>query len=177
MGPKIPDLSILGSNCHTWNQHPRICLIPKLREIMKCLNLGPKMPYLVFFWGGLEFSKNYSHIWNQHPQICLIGKFCKKKMSKFGTKNASFGYFWARILKNYHHIWNYHPRICLIAKFCKNKQKFLNLGPKMPYLSVFFFFWGGEGGKIWKNCCHIWNQHPQICPITKFKTKTKSKNA
>ena len=23
------------------------------------------------------------------------------KMSKFGTKNALFGYFWARILKNY----------------------------------------------------------------------------
>ena len=26
------------------------------------------------------------------------------KMPKFGTKNALFGYFWARILKNYCHI-------------------------------------------------------------------------
>ena len=25
-------------------------------------------------------------------------------MSKFGTKNAIFGYFWARILKNYYNI-------------------------------------------------------------------------
>ena len=28
------------------------------------------------------------------------------KMLKFGTKNALFGYFLARILKNYCHIWN-----------------------------------------------------------------------
>ena len=39
--------------------------------------------------------------WNSAPQICLIAKLCKKKtrIPKFGTKNAFFGYFWARILK------------------------------------------------------------------------------
>ena len=50
-------------------------------------------------------------------------------MSRFGTKNALFGYFGARILKKilshlkfgvwkqYCHIWNQHPRIVLIGKF------------------------------------------------------------
>ena len=37
-----------------------------------------------------------------HPQICLFAKFHRKtKMPKFGTKNALFGYFWARILKSF----------------------------------------------------------------------------
>ena len=38
-------------------------------------------------------------------------------MPKFGTKNALFGCFWARILKNYFHIWNQPLQICLLAKF------------------------------------------------------------
>ena len=36
----------------------------------------------------------------QHLRICLIAKFCEEsKMPKFGTKNALFEYFWARIKK------------------------------------------------------------------------------
>ena len=50
-------------------------------------------------------------------------------MSKFGTKNALFGYFWARILKNYFHISNQHPQICLIAKFLE-KVKMPKFGTK-----------------------------------------------
>ena len=102
----------------------------------KCLNLGQKMLYLGIF--GLEFLKNYSHISNQRPWICLIAKYREiMKMPKFGTKSALFGYFWARILKNYCHIWNQHPQICLIAKYGKKKQKYVNLGPKLPYLGIF----------------------------------------
>ena len=61
LGPKMHYLGIFGlefSNnyCHTWNQHPRICVNAKFREKIKIyLNLGPKMPYLVIF--GLEFSE------------------------------------------------------------------------------------------------------------------------
>ena len=29
------------------------------------------------------------------------------------------------------------------------------------------------GTEIWKNCCHIWNQHPQICLFAKFHKKIK----
>ena len=57
----------------------------------------------VFF--GQIFLKKYCHILNQHPQIDLIAKFREIiEMDKFGTKNALFGYFWARIFKNYSHI-------------------------------------------------------------------------
>ena len=53
-------------------------------------------------------------------------------MPKFGTKNAWFGYFWAGI-------WKQYCRTFLIAKFriFRKKQKCLNLGSKMPYLSIF----------------------------------------
>ena len=61
------------------------------------------MAYFGIF--GLEFEKKYCHILNQHPQIGLIAKFHEIiKMAKFGSKNALFGYFWARIFKNYSHI-------------------------------------------------------------------------
>ena len=87
------------------------CKIPTPRQ-KKCLDLGPKTPYLGTF--RLEFEKNYCLVWNQHPQICLSTKFREKnktKMPKFGTKNALFGYFWARIWKSYCRIWNQHFRI------------------------------------------------------------------
>ena len=35
--------------CHIWNQHLQISLIAKFYEEKKCLNLGPKMPYLGIF--------------------------------------------------------------------------------------------------------------------------------
>ena len=65
------------------------------------------MPYLATF--GLEFENTiYCHIWNQRLRIFLIAKFReiikippqKIKMSKFGTQNALFRYFWAGILKS-----------------------------------------------------------------------------
>ena len=65
----------------------------------------------------------------------------KIKIRKFRANNAWVGYFWDRILKNYGHIWNRHPQICLTAKFCE-KQKYLNSGPKIPYLDIF-------GLKVW----------------------------
>ena len=55
------------------------------------------MPYLIIF--GLEFLKNCD-IWNQHLQTYQIANIGKNlKFTQFGSKNALFGYFWARILK------------------------------------------------------------------------------
>ena len=55
------------------------------------------MPYLIIF--GLEFLKNCG-IWNQHLQTYQIAKIGEKlKFTQFGSRNALFGYFWARILK------------------------------------------------------------------------------
>ena len=86
-------------------------------------------------------------------------------MPKFGTKNALFAYFWAKIFKNYCHIWNQHPQICLLAKFSE-KTKTPRFGTKNAW---FGHFWTG----ICKQYCHIWNHHPQICIIAKFCGKTK----
>ena len=94
------------------------------------------MPYLGIF--ELEFLKNYCHIWNERPRICLTANFHKKiQMSKFGTKNASFGHFWVRIWKNYRHVWNQHARICLITKFPPPQKKCFYLAAKMLYLGTF----------------------------------------
>ena len=69
-------------------------------------------------------------------------------MSKFGTKNAWFAYFWGAIWKYYCHIWNLHPRICLVAKFgAKTKivkknfvktTKMLKFGTKNVLLGYFW---------------------------------------
>ena len=79
----------------------------------------PKMPYLDFC--GQEFQKNIVRLEISTFKFVFLQSFSKKiKMPKFGTKNAVFGYFWARILKIYYcHIWNQHPWIFLIAKYCE----------------------------------------------------------
>ena len=92
-----------------WNQYFQICLIAKFSEETEMPNfeiknglfeyLWPKMPDLGI--AGLElFKKNYCHIWNQYLWICLIAKYGEIiRIPKFGTKNAFYGYFWARIVK------------------------------------------------------------------------------
>ena len=78
-----------------------------------------------------------------------MAKFCKKtKIPKFRTKNALFGYFWAKILKHYCHIWNQHPQICQIAKF-REKTKMPKFGIKN---ALFGYFWA----RILENYCVIY---------------------
>ena len=56
-------------------------------------------------------------------------------MAKFGTKEALFGHFEARILKKY--IWNQHPQICQFAKF-HDKTVMSRFGTKN---ALFGYFW------------------------------------
>ena len=51
--------------------------------------------------------------------------------------NCLIWVYWRAILKNYCPFCNQHSRICLIAKFGVQKKQSLNLGPKIPNLSVF----------------------------------------
>ena len=61
------------------------------------------MPYLGSF--GLKFKNNIVEFEISSLEFVYFGKFREKmKMPKFGTKNALFGYFGARVLKNYCHI-------------------------------------------------------------------------
>ena len=50
----------------------------------------------------------------------------------------------------------------------KKKQKWLNWGPKMPYLGNFLV-------RTLKIYCDIWNQHPRTCQTGKFRKKTKTR--
>ena len=137
---------LLKNYCHIWNQHLQNIEIVKFLKKQKCLNLGSKMPYLGIFdqkclilvFSGKIFRKTIVIFEISTLEFVNLQNFTKKKtkMPKFGTKNASFGYFWGGIWKQYCHIWNQHPRIFLIAKF-HGKTKCLNLGSKMPYLSIF----------------------------------------
>ena len=71
--------------------------------------------------------KNTSaYIWYQNYLIWL-----------FFTKNAIFGYFWARTLTELLPIWNQHPQICLLGKIHQetNMPKFGT--QKMTYLGIF----------------------------------------
>ena len=99
-------------------------------------------------------------------------------MSKFGTKNARFWYFWREmryLVKSYSHIWNQHLPIFLIPNFVK-KQKGLNYRPKMPYLSIFdqkSCLWEIFGWNLKTKFCLIRNQHLWICLIAKFCRKSR----
>ena len=83
----------------------------------------------------------------------------------FLTKNAVFGYFWARMfLKIYCYISNQHLWLCLIAKYCEIMKR-----PKFETKkSLFRYFWA----RILKN---IWNQHLQISVIVRLCEKKKKK--
>ena len=58
-------------------------------------------------------------------------------MPKFGTKNAVFGYFWARIYKGIIVIFEINTlKFVNLQNFTK-KRKCLNLGPKIHYFGIF----------------------------------------
>ena len=80
-------------------------------------------------------------------------------MPKFGTKNALFGFFWARIKKNIVRCKISTIKFVYFQNFMR-KQKCLNLEPKMPDLCTF----GLE----------FENKHPWICQIVKFRDETKT---
>ena len=86
---------------------------------------------------GLEYENNIVIFEISTLEFVQFVKFCEKiKMHKFGTKNAFFGYCWARILKKLLYYRKSAPLNCLIAKF-PGKAKSLHLVPKIPYLDIF----------------------------------------
>ena len=77
-------------------------------------------------------------------------------ISVFLTKNALFEYFWACILKKLlSYLKSASPNLSIRKISRKNKNAW------------FMYFWAG----IWKQYCHIWNQHSRICPIATFRKK------
>ena len=89
----------------------------------------------------------------------------KFQILKFRTKNASFGYFWAGIWKCCY-IGDQQSRICHCKILCNNENALI-----WDQKCLIWVFWSNT---FKKNCCHVWNQHPQIFLIAKFCEKTKT---
>ena len=120
--------------CHIWDQHPRICLIEKICEIMKMPKFGTKHVLFGCFWA--EIWKQYCHISNQHPRICLIAQFRELiKMSKFETI-INLGIFGLECYKAIVIFQNITLELVKLRNVVK-KLKCLNLGPSMHYLGTF----------------------------------------
>ena len=64
------------------------------------------MPYLDVLGSNFEKLMSYLKSAPSNLSHCKFDAKVRKKIKlpKFGTKNALFGYFWARILKSYCHI-------------------------------------------------------------------------
>ena len=129
----------------------------------KRINLWPKKLYLGFWSGKL---KSNCHICNQRPPICLMTKFrVKIIIPKFGHKNILFRYFGQQFWKNIV-IFAISAFESALMESLVQKIKILKFVTKIAWLGYF-------GAGIWKQYCHIWNQHPKICVTGKFREKTK----
>ena len=102
--------------------------------------IGTKNGLFGYIWGRI--LEHYCHIWNQHLRISIITKFCEETtMPKFGTKSALFGNFFTKNALLGH----FFARVSkILSSYLKSapsdfakKQKYLNLGWKMPYLCFF----------------------------------------
>ena len=100
--------------CHICNQPPPVYLMTEFCAKVRILKLGTKNTFLSVFGSNLKIC---CHIWNQHPSIFLIATFGTKKPLSFGTKNAGFAYFRARIWIHSYNIWNQNLWICLFGKY------------------------------------------------------------
>ena len=61
---------------------------------MKCLNLGPKMPYLVFFFGEARiFKKLFSYLKSATSNLSNWKILQKKKCLNLGPKMPHLGIF------------------------------------------------------------------------------------
>ena len=116
----------------------------------------------VFYW---RIHGLFLYAWSALRKLTKVPPPYLSKTPTFETRNAFFGYFWARHLKNLCHIWNQHSQISLIAKF-HEKSKLLKSGTQN---TLFGYFWPW----ILRNYCYIWSQQTQICLITKFSEGTK----
>ena len=88
----------------------------------------------LFGYSRARNLKDYFDIWNQHLRICLIANFCEEtKKPKFGTKNASFRYFWQKTIA----IFEMSTLEFVRLENFTRKQKSLNFRTTMPYLGIF----------------------------------------
>ena len=109
---------------------------------LKCLDLGPKMPYLGIL--GKIFRKTFVIFQIGTLKFVYLQNFLKKqKFLNFGPKMPDLGILGLEFEKKYCHIWNQHSRIFVNAKFREKKM------PKFGIKNALFgYFWARIFKKI-----------------------------
>ena len=111
---------------------------------------------ICFIWVFLRWNSKkllYCGMLHQHPQIFPNTKFHSKiKILRFGTK------LWVGILKKLMSYLKSASSNVLTCKTSSKNKKYLNLGPKIPYLGVF-------GLQVNKNYYQFFNQNPRIVKV------------
>ena len=123
----------------------KLFFLQNFKEKQKRLNLWPKTPDLGILGWDLKATLSYLKSTPTHLSNSKISR--KNKNAWIWDQKCSI---WVFLVKNALLGIFGRPQICLIAKFCKQKQKYLNLGPEMPYLGIFLT-------RTLINYCHIWN--------------------
>ena len=113
---------------------------------------------------GLNLKNIWSYLKSTHFNLSKDKTFREREMSKFQTKNAILSIFCQKCL-----IWVF------LGWNLKTTFSYLKSAPstKMPKFAtkkaLFASFWT----QIWKQYCHIWDQHSRICLIETFLGKVK----
>ena len=104
-----------------------LCNCKILQQRKKKQTLGPKFGYFC----ARIFKKLLQYLKSALSNLSNWKFFEKTKMSKFGTKNALFGFFLSQNFIKLSYLKS-APSNCIISG-----KKILNLGAKMPYLGIF----------------------------------------
>ena len=115
---------------------------------------------------GYLWSRNLKKLlscfksWHLKLSICKV-LWKKKKMPKLVTRNACFGKFLSLNLET---MLSYLMPSPLNLSNCK-----IYTQTKMPKLGTENALFGYFSSRSSKHYCLIWNQHPQLCLIAKFR--------
>ena len=101
---------VLKNYCLIWISTLKIFQLQNFAKEQKCLICDQKC--LICFFGGINLKKLFSYLKSAPSNLSHCKILQKSKNSNFRTKNALFGYFWARVFKNHSHVWNQHPQMC-----------------------------------------------------------------
>ena len=127
-----------------------------------------------YFWAGI-WKKIFSYLksapsklskrktWNKENAYILDRKCV---IWVFLTEKALFGHFWKRTLNKLLSDLKSGPSNLCIWKISQKKTKMPKLEIKNPWFMNFC-------ARIWKQFCHISNQHPRTCLTAKFRANTK----
>ena len=140
--------------CHIWNQHPEICWKWVFNPYIEFL-------YRPTFWGQ-NLKMILSYLKSTPSNLSNYKNFVKKwKYLNLWSEMVYLSAFGLNIFLKF-----------IIVIFGISTLKYVENG--FLILTLNFCIGPLFGARIWKWYCHIWNQHPRICLITKILWKNEN---